>query len=199
MVITMGRKGTLPNGTSFLPTVTSEQLLSMYRKEKDVKAQIRLLACLHRKDGKTLEEISAILYLPIMTIRDGLNRVHKEGFDRLTDKKQSGAPPKLTEAQKIKLEHALEKKPIDYGIPFVLWTGKLVRYFIQKQFGVEYQMPQVRRILSSLGFTPQRPRPHHRKANLELQEEFKKTSESRFKNITKLDSRSFLWMKVSSP
>lgn len=194
----MGRKGTLPNGSSFLPTITSEQLRVMYRKEKDAKAQIRLLACLHRKDGKTLEQISAILYLPIMTIRDGLNRVHQEGLDLLADKKQPGAPSKLTETQKKELEQALEKKPIDYEIPSVLWTGKLVRYFISKQFGVEYKMPQVRRILASLGFTAQRPRPHHRKANLELQEEFKKTSNQKFKNITKMDSRSFLWMKASS-
>ena len=158
----------------------------MYRNEKDAKAQIRLLACLHRKDGKTLEEISTILYQPIMTIRDGLYRIHEEGLNRLSDKKQPGAPPKLTDAQKIELERALEKQPIDYGIPSVLWTGKLVRYFIQKQFGVEYQMPQVRRILTSLNFTAQRPRPHHIKANMELQEEFKKTSESKVKNITKL-------------
>lgn len=194
----MGRKGTLPKGSSFLTTVTSEQLLAMYRKEKDAKAQIRLLSCLHRKDGKTLEEISTILFLPIMTIRDGLFRVYQEGLDQLADKKQPGAPSKLTETQKVQLEQALEKKPNDHGIPSVLWTGKIVRHFIKKKFGVEYKMPQVRRILASLGFTAQRPRPHHRKANLELQEEFKKTSNYKFEDIMKMDSRSFLWMKVSS-
>jgi len=194
----MGRKGTLPNGSSFLPSVTSEQLLVMYRKEKDAKAQIRLLACLHRKDGKTLEEISTILFKPIMTIRDGLFRVSQEGLDQLADKKQPGAPSKLTEPQKVQLERSLEKTPNDFGIPSVLWTGKIVRHFIQKKFGVEYKMPQVRRILASLGFTAQRPRPHHRKANLELQEEFKKTSNYEFNNIIEMDSRSFLWTKVSS-
>ena len=133
-----------------------------------------------------------------MTIRDGLYRVHQDGVDLLADRKQPGAPSKLTKIQKKELEQALEKKPIDYEIPSVLWTGKIVRHFISKQFGVEYKMPQTRRILASLGFTAQRPRPHHRKANLELQEEFKKTSNHKFKNITKMDSRSFLWMKVSS-
>jgi transposase len=194
----MGRKGKLPNGSSFLPTVTSEQLLAMYRKEKNAKAQIRLLSCLHRKNGKTLEEISTILFMPIMTIRDGLFRVYQEGLDQLADKKQPGAPSKLTETQKKHLEQALEKTPYDHGIPSVLWTGKIVRYFIQRKFGVEYKMPQVRRILTSFGFTAQRPRPHHRKANLELQEEFKKTSNFKFKNILIMDSRSFLWTKVSS-
>jgi len=194
----MGRKGDVPKGSEFLKEYSTDVLLSMYRKEKDTKAKLRLLACLHRRQEKTYEEISEILFQPMMTIHDWLAKIHVKGLPSRFNKRQQGAPSKLTDEQKKKLDRVLEQSPQAVGLPCVIWTGNMVRYYIQKEFGVQYSKSQIPKILKALNYTTQKPRPEHKLANKALQEEFKKTSEKNLNRILEMDSRSFLWTKQSS-
>ncbi|KCZ71397.1 transposase [Candidatus Methanoperedens nitroreducens] len=186
-----------PRGESFLPNISIDELNILYQKENDPKAKIRLLAAILRKEGKTLEEISLAVKHPLTTVGDWLRRLHTEGISRKNNKKQSGRPKRLTDKQIEDLKPILFKSPQEQGFPFIIWTTKLVIHLIEKLYNVSYKPLQVRRILHRLGFSCQKPRPIHRKANINLQEDFKKTSNSEFNHLSAVDTRSYFWTKAS--
>lgn len=189
---------TVPKGEAFLPDYTTKKLTDLYRRERDAKAKIRLLAAIFRKEGKTYDEIGQTLKYPLTTIRDWLILIHIEGLSRKVDIKQTGKPKRLTDEQIKKLKPILLKSPQEQGFPFIIWTTKLVIQLIQKLYNVSYKPLQVRRMLHSLGLSCQKPRPTHKKASKKAQEEFKKTSEIELNHIQKMDMRSYFWTKASS-
>ena len=89
----------VPKGEEFLPGYTLEDLTTLYRKEKDAKAKIRLLAAIYRKEGLTYWEIMGRIKYSSMTIKDWLHRMHEEGIHRRYNKKKPGRPRKLTDEQ----------------------------------------------------------------------------------------------------
>lgn len=63
------------------------QLKYLYRKEKNAKAKLRLLAAIMRKDEKEFPEIAEHMQLAQSTLSDWLKRLHMHGMQRLYDKK----------------------------------------------------------------------------------------------------------------
>lgn len=87
------------------------------------------------------------------------NRVWKcEGKRALRAKPHSGRPPKLQSAQKLRLEELLERGALASGFETDDWTCPRVRQLIAKEFGVDYHVDHLSRLLRDLGFTPQRPK-----------------------------------------
>jgi len=187
-----------PRGESFLPDFSIDELKNLYQKELDPKAKIRLLAAILRKEGRTLEEISFTVKHPLTTVGDWLRRLHTEGISRKNNKKPSGRPKRLTGEQIENLKPILFKSPQEQGFPFIIWTTKLVIHLIEQLYNVSYKPLQVRRILHRLGLSCQKPRPSHRRANKQLQEEFKKISSNRLSHLLMMDSQSYFWTKASS-
>jgi transposase len=191
-----------PKGESFLPKISIDELNGLYQEEKDPIAKIRLLAAILRKEGKTLEEISLTVKHPLTTVGDWLRRLHTEGISRKNNKKQPGRPKRLTDKQIENLKPILFKSPREQGFPFIIWTTKLVIQLIEQLYNVSYKPLQVRRILHRLGLSCQKscqkPRPSHRKANKQLQEEFKKISNNKLSHLLMMDTQSYFWTKASS-
>jgi transposase len=187
-----------PRGESFLSDFSTDKLKDLYQKEREPKAKIRLLAAILRKEGKTLEEISLTVKHPLTTVGDWLRRMHTEGISRKNNKKQSGRPKRLTDKQIEDLKPILFKSPREQGFPFIIWTTKLVVHLIEKLYNVSYKPLQVRRILHRLGLSCQKPRPSHRKANKQLQEDFKKISNNKLSHLLMMDTQSYFWTKASS-
>ena len=152
----------LPRGPAFLSNVSIARLRAMANVEKNRKAQLRLLAAIHRKEGKKEEAIASALQQPLTTIHNWLQRLHEGGLGRRTDKRQSGRPPRLTVAQRRKLVRALERGPPHNKNG--LWTTKEVREMIKRDFDTEYASQHAWRVLVACGFSLQRPRPRHYKS-----------------------------------
>lgn len=188
----------VPKGDEFLSMYTNEELNSLYREETHPKAKVRLLAAILRKESMTLQEISNRIKYPLTTVGDWLRRMHLEGISKRYNKKQPGKSRRLTDEQIEKLKSVLSQLPLEQGLPFIFWTTKLVRDFIGQHYGISYKNRQVRNLLHRLGFSSQKPRQKHLKANKKLQEVFKKTSGKESALIAKMDSRSYFWMKASS-
>jgi len=163
----------IPSGDAFLPEYTLEDLLWLYRREKDSEAKIRLLAAIYRKEGKGLGEIGYLLKYPPTTLGDWLRQMHKEGIHRRYNKKKQGRPKRLTDGQLNNLKSVVLNSPQAVGLFFVMWTTKLVQDYIEQIYNVPYSLRQVRNILHCMGFTCVKPRPRHRKASKKAQEEFK--------------------------
>lgn len=188
----------IKKGAHFLSNVPMEKLKKLYKGEKNLKAKLRLLAAIQRKQGKTLEDIAYSLAKPKITIHDWLKRFEQFGLKKIYDTKQTGRPPKLTKKELLELENVLESSPQKQGIPFVIWTTKLVQYIILKLFKVKYELWNIRKLTKKLGFTFQVPRQRNKKANKKLQEEFKKNLKKKYNITLNLDSRSSVLTKHTS-
>jgi len=189
----------VPRGEEFLPIYTKEELTHSYREEKNPKAKMRLLAAILRKEGMTYQEITERIKYPLMTVADWCRRMHEEGIQRRYSIKQPGRPRKLIHEQLQELESVLSESPQERGLPYLFWTTKLVMHYIEREYGVVYNPPQVRNILHGMGMTCQKPRPRHLKANKKAQEDFKKNFQKELDPLLKMDSRSSFWTKASSP
>ena len=182
----------------FLPNISLKKLEDLYHLERNAKSKIRLQCAILRKEGKTLEEISDATKKPKSTIGDILMRFDKKGIVAKDAIKQNGQPKKLSDSQRKKIKKMLEKKPIDNGFPFVVWTTKLVGYVIKKMFRVIYSSRQIRNLLKGLMFSLQKQRPEHIRANKEIQRQFKKKFGEELENLIQMDMRSSFWMKAHS-
>lgn len=182
----------------FLPNISKEELKELYKKEKGVKAKLRLLSAIQRKEGKTIDEIASSLQKPKTTIHDWLKRLEDKSIEKIYDIKQSGKPARLTKEQEKELDNILSSPPSKQNIPFVLWTTNLVRYILITKFKVEFKVRQVRNIIRKINFTLQVPRQEHQKANEKEQEKFKVELKKKFNITLNLDSRSFVLMKRTS-
>jgi len=185
-------------GNDFLSEISIKKLEKIYNQEKNAKSKIRLQCAILRKEGKTLEDIAYVTRKPKTTISDILNRFEQRGIIAKDAIKQKGQPKKLTDLQHKKIKKMLEKKPIEKGFPFVVWTTKLVSYAIKKIFRVVYSLRQIRNLLKKLKFSLQKQRPENIKANKKLQRQFKKNFDEELENLIQTDMRSSFWMKAHS-
>ena len=144
---------------NFLPKVSVASLRKMHKKEDDPKAQLRLLACIQRKDGKTIAEIADAMNEPPSTVTYWLKRITVDGLDGLYDIKNKGADCKLDKRQLDSLVKDLDASPAEVGLGAGVWTMPLVRMHIKKKFGVEYHVRSVWDLVLRLGFSHMKPRP----------------------------------------
>ena len=153
--------GNLPKGEDFLPTIGIRKLRRLYREENNAKAKVRLLCAIHRKEGKSLDEIAYFTGLKRRTAHETLVRFLERGIDAKDSKPKSGRPPKLTIEQRKDLVEILEQGP-----PYNrtgLWATKEVAEIIRTKYGVKYTNAHVWELMTPAGYSLQRPRPRHYK------------------------------------
>jgi transposase len=141
--------------------------------EHDAKPRLRLLIALHRKQGKSLDEIAEACGVPRRTVHGTLERFVENGTSAAHAVKQDGRPPQLSKKQRVRLLTLLEKG--NPRTPSHLWTSKEVLALIQRKFNVTYSPQHVWRLLIACGFSLQQPRPRHYKSpGKEVHDAFKK-------------------------
>lgn len=185
----------LKKGDKFLPDFSVAELKKLYKKEKNAKAKLRLLASIQRKEGKTLDDIASSLQKPKTTIHDWLKRLSNKGLQNLYDVKQKGNATKLTSTQLKELDKILSESPKKQGMPFKLWTTTLVQYLIFKLFNVSYNQSAIWKITKKLNYNLKVPRQQNKNTNKKAKELFKKELKKKFNITLNLDSRSFVLMK----
>jgi transposase len=162
----------LPKGEDFLPDVSLEELQRAFEGEKVAKPKIRLLCAIHRKKAEGLDEITARTGLKRRTVHETLRRFCERGLTGKDSIRQEGRPPKLPVRQRRKILKKLEAGPPHNKKG--LWTTKEVRELICKESGIEYSPTHTWALLKAAGFSIQRPRPRHYKANEAEAKQFKK-------------------------
>lgn len=173
---------TLLKGKQFLAALSVNQLQKLYDEERNAKAKLRLLSAVHRKKGKSIDEIAYLLSKPRRTIHGWLTRFQKRGIGGKDSIKQSGRPATLTLTQRKNLVKDLERGP-PHNISG-LWSTKELRDLLKRKYRVEFVSQHVWRLLVSLGFSMQRPRKqHYQKPNEEEIALFKKKPDEK-QNIT---------------
>ena len=185
-------------GNQFLGGLSLHNLEVEYSLEKNAKAKIRLQCAMLRKKGKSIPFISEVVGKRASTVSDILRRFEKRGITGCHAIKQKGQPQKLNVSERVKLKKVLSKSPQAQGLPFTIWTTKLIAYYIKHTFKKEFTLRHVQRVVTSLKLSIQKPRPEHIKANKKLQAEFKKNFDGEFENLLAQDMRSHFWTRASS-
>ena len=183
-------------GSSFLIKFSLAELEIKYNAEQNAKAKIRLQCAVLRKKGKNIPFISEVVGKRESTVSDILGRFEERGINGCYAIKQKGQPLKLSIAQRLKLKKILSKSPQERGLPFVVWTTKLIKYYIKHNFNKDIVERQAQRIVKSFEMSIQKPRPEHIKTNKRLQAEFKKNFDEELRNLCKMDMRSPFWTKA---
>ena len=92
----------------------------------------------------------------------------------LETKKTPGPASRLSATQMAKLyAWIVSSDPRQLQFDFGLWTRKIVRDLIRREFGVKFSEVQVGRLLKKMGLSPQRPLYRAYQQNPELVEEWK--------------------------
>ena len=149
----------LSKGNDFLPTISLKKLRRLYNAEIKAKPKIRLLAAIHRKQGKSIDAIAYLLAKPRRTVHSCLVRFQQRGIAAKDSIKQPGKTPALSLKQRQALVKILERGPPHNASG--LWTTKEVRELIARKFKRTFVKQHVWRLLVSLGFSLQRPRKRH--------------------------------------
>jgi len=96
--------------------------------------------------------------LPQRTIFDWLARYRNGGWNALTESGRKGRPTKVSSEDMKWLYDAITMgNPMNYKLPFCLWTLNSIRTLLEKERRVKLAKSSVCRLLNHLGLSPQRP------------------------------------------
>jgi transposase len=112
------------------------------------KGVIRLMVAIAYKDSVDVATLSDRYDIPESTIYYWLDRFEERPLEEaLSDGSSPGRPPKLSAAQRATLERWLQQSPGEQDLDAKVWTPELVRRLIATEFGVDYSLGHVRRLL----------------------------------------------------
>ena len=136
------------------------------------------------KAGKLSQaEISRQLGVSRATVSDWAKTIEAKGIRGLRKKKAVGSQSKLSKLEKQKLKRLLDRGALANGFPTDRWTLERVRKLIQQEFEVTYHLNYLNRLLSKLGFSPQKPLPQAVEQERELVKAWLERDWSRIKKV----------------
>ena len=117
----------------------------------------RFRALYLKKRGWHQRDIAEALDISEVSVSRWLADARDYGPESLRARPASGAPPRLSPAQRRSLPESLWHGPEAYGFRGQVWTRARVAKVIEWEFGVRYHKGHVGRLLKELGWTPQQP------------------------------------------
>jgi len=129
----------------------------MARKGRRSTNEERVNAIRMLQRGYTRAEVAEILDVAESSVYDWQSKYREGGLAALSTKIAPGRKKLLTDEQLLKLYTWLRGNPRQVQFDFGLWTRKIVRDLIHREFGIDYTLQNVGKILKMLGFSPQRP------------------------------------------
>lgn len=129
----------------------------MARKGRRSTNEERMNAIRLLQQGYTRAKVANILDVAESSVYDWQNKFRQGGLAALSTKIASGRKMLLTDKQLLQLYKWLCGNPRQVQFDFGLWTRKIVRDLIRREFGIDYTPQNVGKILKMLGFSPQRP------------------------------------------
>lgn len=129
----------------------------MARKGRRSTNEERIEAIRLLREGYTRAEVANIMRVTESSVYEWQSKFRKGGPDALSTKIASGRKSLLTGEQLLQLSRWLRGNPRQVQFDSGLWTRKIIRDLILREFGVDYSLQNVGKILKMLGFSPQRP------------------------------------------
>ena len=167
----------MPKYASVVEHLSAEELKQLYMKASDSVESRRYHLIWLVQRGRTLKQAAEVVGLNYDYAKDLLALYNRQGPDGLRNGRRRqyrrGRASLLNEEQLLHLQQRLQTPPEDGG----LWSGPKVAAWIEQLTGREKVWPQRGwEYLKRCGYSLQRPRPRHAKAEAIAQAEFKKTT-----------------------
>jgi len=163
---------------SQLDSVSMEELHELLSEVDERTPTQRILAAIAYKQGDSKTQLAERHDVTWTTVDNWLNRFAEQPIEQAPyDEQRSGRPPKLTEEQREVLFKQLHESPEEFGYDRQAWFPTLVYHHAKEQFGVEYSLRHIRRLMGEAGLSWRTARPRHHEADPELQAEFEETVE----------------------
>lgn len=137
----------------------------------------RFLAFAHLREGKTFTEAAAFVRVKLRSLMRWIKKFRTEGLDGLKDKAGRGAKPLIPPSHRAAFRQSvleLQEKRAGGRI-----RGKDVLELMQTKYGIDPTLKTVYNTLKRADLVWITGRSIHPKADLEAQETFKKTSETK--------------------
>lgn len=137
----------------------------------------RFLAFAHIRDGKTFTEVAVAVRVKLRSLMEWIKRFRKEGIEGLRDKPGRGAKPFLPEEHRDAFRQAvldLQEKKTGGRI-----RGRDIVELMRTKYGVDPSLSTVYNTLKRADLVWITGRSIHPKADLGVQEDFKKNFEKK--------------------
>lgn len=136
----------------------------------------RVLAVIGAKQGDSTSRLADRHNVSQQTIRNWLSRFENRPLDEAPfDDSRAGRPRKLTEEEQERLMAELQKSPESVGFDRQAWFPRLVYHHLQSEYGVEYSLRHIRRLMREASLTWRTARPEHYEGDPEAAAEFQET------------------------
>lgn len=143
--------------------------------EESVPTQ-RVLAAIATKQSDSTSRLADRHNVSQQTIRNWLSRFEDRPLeDAPFDDPRAGRPRKLTEEEHERLVAELQQSPEAAGLDGQAWFPRLVYHHLQSEYGVEYSLRHIRRLMREAGLTWRTARLPHYEGDPEQATEFQKT------------------------
>lgn len=140
--------------------------------DQRVPAQRVLVAIGHKLDDAN-KDLAPRHNVSRKTIRNWLDRFEEQPVEQAPyDAPRSGRPAKLTDQERERFFAQLRQSPEEFGYERQAWSPVLVHDHLETEFGVEYTLVHIRRLMHEAGLTWRTARPRHYEADPEQEAEF---------------------------
>ena len=154
----------------------SPSLRALAKKCRNGAQARRLLALAQIYDGARRGHAARLAGVGLQIIRDWVIRFNAEGPDGLINRKGSGPPSRLNDAQRAALRQAIEDGPKPYLDGVVRWRLVDLVQWLLDEFGINISRQTLGRELRAMGFRKLSARPQHYAQDPDAMEAFKKKS-----------------------
>lgn len=160
--------------------VPLEKLKKLARSETNPKIAQRIQIIVLALQGYTAPGIALSLSLSRRTCQEWVKRFNQRGLVGLQDQSGRGRNVLLTPEENDAFKKRLDAGPTDAdGV--CTFQGKDLRRILENEFGKVRSLGTVYYLLHQLGYESLVPRPQHRNADENAQQDFKKSSPKRSK------------------
>lgn len=149
------------------------ELQEKARREKSAKPRVRLQAVILALQGEKASDIARTLGATERSVFSWVSWYNEQGLAGLPDAPRSGRPLRMTPELIDRFRARVEAGALPQDGVCTLRAVDLKR-ILKDEFEVEYSLNGVYWLLHHLGYSYLMPRPRHRQAKPEAQEEFKK-------------------------
>ena len=168
--------------------VALEELERIERKERSAKRARRLRIVILAMQGWTAPAIAMSTGLSRRACQDWVRRFNEAGLPGLEDRHGGGREGPLTPEQQERIRERLEAGPTpEDGI--CSFRGADIQRILANEFGVLRSLPAIYNLLHRLGYSYLRPRPRHRRADLESQAKFKEQLPQQLEELARAHPR----------
>ena len=162
-----------------IPGLAEHAFAKLAKTEKNARQRIRFLAFAHIAEGKSLSETARIIKVFPRTVINWVSKFRKDGINALKEQSGRGRKRRIEEKDEAAIGNLVEEMQNKREGGRI--RGGDVHKMIEARYGVNLSNGSLYRVLHRAGLSWITGRSQHPKANIGMQEDFKKTLKKKCK------------------